>query len=89
MTYFRFHRGSLVDSLDTSISVESVEDVRTIVENHLEELGVTGYGLPMHIDFYGYDARIKKDMYTVRIKYYGLIGWVEMDSLGEGAALNL
>lgn len=78
MTSFRLHAGALVESLKSSVSVENVTDVRAVVENHLNEQGLTSYDQPMYIEYYGYDSRIEKNLYLVSLKHYGIVGWVEI-----------
>ena len=84
MAFFRIHCGTLEESLDISVPVESIVDVRVEVEKHFNELGISSYGLPMHIDFYGYDNRIQKDLFVVRLKHYGVLGWIELEPMSRG-----
>lgn len=55
MVTFRFHRGGLKESLDTSIEVESVDKL-------FETIKPKGF---MNVSYYGYDSRIKWETYIV------------------------
>lgn len=75
MTKFRFHRGSLADSMVTCIEVGSLYELR----EHIEEADswpATEDSLPLHVEPYGRDYRTKWDTYIV--KYDGqVIGFTD------------
>lgn len=77
MPKFRFHRGSLEESLKTEIEVESVELLHEIVCNQLQDFSISRSALI--IEFYGFDNRIAKDLYSVKIYGVGTVGFLDSE----------
>lgn len=68
MTKFRFHRGSLDDSLETVIEVSSKQELLDILNKSFANWcdGKIIYKLNnLHIEPYGYDERIKWHTFIV------------------------
>jgi hypothetical protein len=65
---FRFHRGSLEDSLATVVEVGSMAELRAVIEKEWGLICPTG-DEPLSVEPYGYDARIDWDTHLVLWKY--------------------
>lgn len=76
MTKFRFHRGTLEESLKTEIEMKNKSDLcdlimKTFQSAYSEE--------SLIIQYYGFDNRLNKDIYSVRIYGLGLVGFLDSE----------
>lgn len=68
MVKFRLHRGMLADSMKTLTEINSIDDIRAIVEQDYR-----GFDMPVReikIDRYAYDRRIDWDTHIVTAKFH-------------------
>lgn len=77
MARFRFHRGSLDESLKTEIEVRNIETLHEVVCKELQDYSFSESSLI--IGFYGYDKRIEKNLYSVRIYGIGIVGFLDSE----------
>lgn len=63
MTKFRWHRGSLIDSMNTVVEIADVSELTALIEREWSISGVPS----ISIEHYTYDARIGWDTYLVRV----------------------
>ncbi|WP_446936677.1 hypothetical protein [Lysinibacillus fusiformis] len=75
---FRFHRGSLEESLKTEVvEVENIKMLHEMVCSQLQDYSISESALI--IEFYGYDHRMGKEMYSVRIYGIGIVGFLDSE----------
>lgn len=67
---FRQHKGSLAESMETLVKVDTLEDI--IKVSPFTEFG---YILNLNIEHYCYDDRIDWDTYIITDERYGVIGF--------------
>lgn len=77
MTRFRFHRGSLKESLKTEIEVENTERLHDVICKELQDYSISESSLI--IEFYGFDKRLGKNLYSVRIYGIGIVGFLDSE----------
>lgn len=75
MPKFRFHRGSLEESLKTEVEVRSMKNLHEIISSKLSEYHISESSLIT--EYYGYDNRLVKDLYSVRVFGVGVIGFLD------------
>lgn len=73
---FRYHKGSLLDSLDTTFEVESLEELYNVLLKSLLGFGFSFSRKDMSIKYYGYDSRINAHNYLICINKFGVIGFI-------------
>ena len=76
MAKFRFHKGTLEESLKTEIEMNSKSDLcdfisRTFQSNFSKE--------SLIIQYYGFDNRLNKDIHSVRIYGLGIVGFLDSE----------
>lgn len=71
---FRFHRGSLQDSLATTIEVNSLEELCEILKSSHSELNPESLA-KLVSKHYCFDDRIGWDTWIVTIEGYGVLGF--------------
>ncbi len=74
---FRFHRGSLEESLKTEVEVENIKILHEMVCSQLQDYTISETALI--IEFYGYDHRMGKELYSVRIYGIGIVGFLDSE----------
>lgn len=74
---FRFHRGTLEESLKTEIEVENIKMLHEMVCSQLRDYAISETALI--IEFYGYDHRMGKELYSVRIYGIGIVGFLDSE----------
>lgn len=81
---FRFHRGTLEESLKTEVEVENIRLLHEMVCNQLQDYTISKSALI--IEFYGYDNRIEKELYSVKVFGIGIVGFLDsrFNNLSEG-----
>ena len=62
---FRWHRGSLDDSMKTVVNVDSLSDLKAVINTNYPE-----YKGDIKFEYCMYDKRVKWDTYYVSIKPY-------------------
>lgn len=77
MPKFRFHRGSLEESLKTEVEVDSIELLHEIVCNQLQDFSISQSALI--IESYGFDNRIAKELYSVKVYGIGIVGFLDSE----------
>lgn len=77
MTNFRFHRGTLEESLKTEVEVENIKMLHEMVCSQLQDYSISESALI--IEFYGYDHRMRKELYSVRIYGIGIVGFLDYE----------
>lgn len=66
MINFRFHRGSLSESLKTAIKFSSLRELLIYIQNfYLEELLIDLNSIDFNIKYYGYDQRVKQQLNVI------------------------
>ncbi|MEN5103800.1 hypothetical protein [Brucella anthropi] len=70
---FRFHRGSLADSMKTVKEVQNRDDLIALITDEVD-LKPTDH---IHIKPYGYDKRIGWDTYMVKVDGFGPVGFLD------------
>lgn len=73
---FRFHKGSLEDSLKTAVTVTSFDELLRVINLELLPLDVIEKD-DISIKYYGYDHRVPQKTYIVLSETYGIIGWTD------------
>ncbi len=67
---FRYHRGSLQDSLVTAVSFNTLDELKThIMETHCMLLIDDILNMDFLLSHYGYDERVQQDLWLLRIDY--------------------
>lgn len=66
MTLFRFHRGSLEESMKTCVEVSTIESLLRVIEIEFECI-IPLNAATLESKLYCYDSRIKWDTYLVSI----------------------
>ena len=74
---FRFHRGSLEESLNTEVDVNSIKLLHEVICNQLQDYSISESALI--IEFYGFDHRIVKELYSVKIYGVGIVGFIDSE----------
>lgn len=74
---FRFHRGSLEESLKTEIEVENIKMLHEIICSQLQDYSISKSALI--IEFYGFDNRIAKELYSVKVYGVGILGFLDSE----------
>lgn len=74
---FRFHRGSLEESLKTEVEVENIKLLHEMVCTQLQDCSISESALV--IEFYGYDHRIGKELYSVKVYGIGIVGFLDSE----------
>lgn len=77
MAKFRFHRGSLEESLKTETEVENIKTLHKVICEEIQDHSISESSLI--IEFYGYDKRIGKNLYSVRIYGVGIVGFLDSE----------
>lgn len=77
MPRFRFHRGSLEESLKTEVEVENIELLHEVICSHLQDYSISKSALI--IKFYGFDERIAKELYFVQVYGVGIVGFLDSE----------
>lgn len=78
MPKFRFHRGSLKESLAIEIEVKSVEELCNLINQNLEcEFSQNS----IIIEYYCFDNRLNKDLFSVKVYGFGIIGYLDSNFL--------
>ena len=73
---FRFHRGSLTDSIKTMIEITSKEELCDAINKEFENLGMSFSFDDLEISYYAEDKRINWDKeYIVKIPNLGVVGF--------------
>jgi hypothetical protein len=79
MIRFREHRGSLADSLATTVTVTSRAELIAHVARLLDPIPVTSEQLG--VAPYCFDARIGWETHIVTLRDYGVVGFTDADVL--------
>lgn len=74
---FRFHRETLEESLKTVVEVENIKMLHEMVCSQLRDFAISETALI--IEFYGYDHRMGKELYSVRIYGIGIVGFLDSE----------
>lgn len=76
MMQFRWHRGSLDDSMATVRCVRDLPHLLDVIETEFQGVPqVTGENI--RIEHYGFDKRIGWDSHVVYLPGYGVIGFTD------------
>lgn len=72
---FRFHRGSLSESLKTSCNVNNINELYEVIYKSFSGIDISDLDIKnlQFID-YGFDKRINSYTYLVYLKNFGVIG---------------
>ncbi len=76
MARFRFHRGSLEESLRTEIEMKSKSDLCDLISQTFQS---TFSKESLIIQYYGFDNRLNKDIHSVRIYGLGIVGFLDSE----------
>lgn len=71
---FRFHRGTLEDSLKTLVNFKNKEELYKIICDSFKDFDFKFNIENIEFKHQGYDERCNWDTYLVHIKNYGVIG---------------
>lgn len=71
---FRSHRGTIEESMETAIEVETLEDIAKLL--NLEQFGIETNLVANH---YCMDERIDWDTYIITNRNYGVVGFTNGD----------
>ncbi len=74
---FRFHRGSLEESLKTEVEVENIKLLHEMICSELQDYSISESALI--IDYYGFDNRVAKDLYSVKVFGVGIFGFLDSE----------
>lgn len=74
---FRFHRGSLEESLKTEVEVENIKLLQEMICSELQDYSIAETAII--VEFYGYDHRIEKELYSVKIFGVGIVGFLDSE----------
>lgn len=74
---FRFHRGWLEESLKTEVEVENIKMLHEMVCSQLQDYSISESALI--IELYGYDHRLGKELYSVKIYGIGIVGFLDSE----------
>ena len=77
MPKFRFHRGTLEDSMKAVWEVETIDDILQIFKDEFPMLSHLFNQDTVKIKPYGYDTRIEWDTYIVTIMGLGPVGFTD------------
>lgn len=72
---FRFHKPTLEESLETLIEVDNKENLCEIINKKLKLNNQVNVD-DIEIEYYTFDERIKWETYIVKLKNYGIIGFL-------------
>lgn len=74
---FRFHRGSLEESLKTEVEVENIKLLHEMICSELQDYSFAETAII--VEFYGYDHRIEKELYSVKVFGVGILGFLDSE----------
>jgi hypothetical protein len=77
MIKFRWHRGSLEESLRTSVNITSFDELFYLIQKNLSEVGIEVRKENIDISHYADDHRIPETTHIVTLKNYGVLGWTD------------
>lgn len=77
MTKFREHHGSLSESMETVVEVQSKEDLVALLQTRLDPFGFRFEGNALSVEPYSFDDRIGWNAHIVRIGGYGVAGFTD------------
>ena len=78
MPRFRMHRGSLADSLETTVEVDDRSALLAHIRDSFKDFGPNFTDDQLRVEPYGEDKRIDwKDHHIVTIDGYGVVGMCE------------
>ncbi len=78
---FRFHRGSLEESLKTEVGVENIKLLHEMICSELQDYSIAETAII--VEFYGYDHRIGKELYSVKIYGIGIVGFLDSEFISK------
>lgn len=74
---FRYHKGSLAESLATTIKFKDKKELYQILQTELSQYNFFFKEDDLKCSFYGYDIRCKQNTFLITIKNYGVIGMTD------------
>ena len=83
---FRFHRGGLSESMETTVSLSTKEELIRVIGNSLKEWGDFNYN-NLKIESYGFDDRINWNSHIVTLDGWGVIGFTDK-SIDDDEEIN-
>lgn len=72
---FRKHRGSLSDSMETVIEIDSFQSIVALTTEELSHYGIVPKPESFHIKYYCEDKRIGWHTYLIELDGYGVVGF--------------
>lgn len=76
----REHRGSLKESLETSKTIEDMEDLPRVINESFKPWGKQFSLSDIEVNDYGYDDRTGCQTFIVTLAGYGVFGFVDRNS---------
>lgn len=76
MINFSWHKGSLDESLKTTVTVSSFNEFYLLIKSDLSEFGFEVNKEDIDIKYYAYDDRIPEKKYLVTLKSFGVLGMI-------------
>lgn len=80
---FRYHRGGLAESLETTINIKDKQELYKILQDELKRWNFFFNIEDIECIDYGYDNRCNWQTYLISIKNFGVVGMTNVNVESE------